>query len=112
MTMTIVRIVATITNVQYIGAEVDKIMRVLNYSLEYLLETATPEPPRQPYSSCQFRILCRIIRSKHISREEFYNLLNRTYHVSGIKYLDYEKMYRLIYILNHWKFIYRKDTDA
>ena len=78
-------------------------MKLLNYSLDYLVETRTPQPPKRPYSDCQYWILCRIIRGKRIQKTYFYNLINQIYGCGSVKELSYEQMYRLIYILNHWK---------
>ena len=80
-------------------------MKLMNYSLDYLVETQTPTPPKRPYSDCQFRILCRIIRQKKVSRIYFYGLLNELYNYHTIKQLSYEEMYRIIWILNHWNFM-------
>ncbi len=77
----------------------------MNYSLDYLVETQTPTPPKRPYSDCQFRILCRIIRQKKVSRIYFYGLLSELYDYHTIKQLSYEEMYHIIWILNHWNFM-------
>lgn len=78
-------------------------MKLLNYSISYLVEQNTPQPPKRPYTDCQFRILCRVIKQKKISREYFYNLIAEVYQYRSIQQLSYEEMYRLIWILNHWR---------
>ena len=80
-------------------------MKLINYSLDYLVETQTPTPPKQPYSDCQFRILCKIIRRKKVNKDYFYGLLNELYNYRTVKQLSYEEMYRIIWLLNHWNFL-------
>jgi hypothetical protein len=80
-------------------------MKLLNYSLDYLVEIQTPPPPKVPFSKCQYRILCKIIRQKQISRTYFYGLLNELYGYHSIRQLSYEEMYRTIWLLNHWEFL-------
>lgn len=79
-------------------------MKLINYSLDYLVETQTPAPPKRPYSDCQFRILCRIIRRKKVSKDYFYGLLNELYSYHTVRQLSYEEMYHIIWLLNHWIF--------
>lgn len=78
-------------------------MKLLNYSMSYLVETNTPQPPKRPYINCQLRILCRVIRQRKITREYFYNLISEVYQCQSIHQLSYEEMYRVIWVLNHWK---------
>lgn len=78
------------------------IMKLMNYSLEYLIESNTPAPPKQPYTACQYRILCEVIRRKKVTKEYFYTLIGRAYHCRSVEELDYGQMYRVIWILNHW----------
>lgn len=78
-------------------------MKLLNYSMSYLVEHNTPQPPKRPYTDCQFRILCRVIKHKKISREYFYYLIAEVYQCHSVHQLSYEEMYRLIWILNHWR---------
>lgn len=81
------------------------IMKLLNYSLDYLVETQTPTPPKRPYSDCQFRILRSVIKRKKVSKDYFYGLLNELYDCKTVRQLSYEQMYRVIWILNHWNFM-------
>lgn len=80
-------------------------MKLMNYSLDYLVEIQIPMPPKRSYSDCQFRILCRVIYQKKVSRSYFYGLLNELYNYYTVKQLSYEEMYRVIWILNHWNFM-------
>lgn len=80
-------------------------MKLINYSLDYLVDTQTPTPPKHPYSDCQFRILCRVIRQKRISKTYFYGLLKELYNYRTVTQLSYAEMYRVIWILNHWYFM-------
>ena len=56
--------------------------------------------PKQPYSKQQLNILKRIIKQKHITREYFYDMLFYVFNCKSINELDYQKMYRLINVLN------------
>ena len=80
-------------------------MKLVNYSLSYLVETHTPTPPKQPYSNCQCHILCQVIRRRKVSKGYFYGLLNELYNYRTVRQLSYEEMYQIIWILNHWNIL-------
>ena len=54
-----------------------------------------------PISKAQYRLMCRLIRQKHISRDFFYRLLFLLYDTEDWKSLDYDRMYRFIGLLIH-----------
>lgn len=80
-------------------------MKLLNYSLAYLVEIQTPKPPKVPFSKCQFGILCKTIKRKKITKTYFYGLLKELYNYNSVNQLSYEEMYRIIWLLNHWDFL-------
>ena len=71
-------------------------MKMLNYSLRYLVEAYTPAPPKRPYSMGQFKLLCRLIKQKGITKDCFYKLLYEMYECHSIKQLSYEQMYHIV----------------
>ena len=66
----------------------------------YRLLEAKIEVPRHPYTQRQLYILKRIIKQKHITKMYFNDVLFYAFNCQSYKELDYDKMYRLIYILN------------
>ena len=82
-------------------------MKLLNYDTRTLimqnLHSNDEETPLS-YSKAQYRILCRIIIQKKVTREFFTFLLSKLYGLSDWKKLNYKQMYELIYILGHWDY--------
>lgn len=71
-------------------------MKLLNYSISYLVENNTPQPPKRPYTDFQLRILCRVIRQRKITREYCYKLISEVYQYQSVRPLSYEEMYWII----------------
>lgn len=67
------------------------------------LRTTSKELP-STYTPCQYRILCNIIIQKRITKKFFDFLLMELYGVSNWKELNYQQMYELIFVLNHWDY--------
>ena len=82
-------------------------MKLVNYDSKYLImqnvRSDTEEVPSR-YTSCQYQILCRLIRQKKITKQFFEFLLRHLYNLSDWKQLDYRQMYELIHILTYWNY--------
>ena len=80
-------------------------MKLINYDAKYLImqnvRSITKEVPSR-YTSCQYQILCRLIRQKKITKQFFEFLLLHLYDLSDWRQLDYKQMYELIHILTYW----------
>ena len=82
-------------------------MKLMNYDAKYLIEqnlkTNTVEIP-QTFTLCQYRILCRLIKRKKVTKQFFRFLLMSLFNTEDWKKLDYLQMYQLIYTLSHWNY--------
>ena len=82
-------------------------MKLMNYDAKYLIEqnirNTTAEIP-QTFTLCQYRILCRLIRSKKVTKQFFQFLLVNLFNTEDWKTLNYMQMYQLIYALSHWDY--------
>ena len=82
-------------------------MKLLNYDQRTLiLQNLRPVKRSIPdkYTKAQYRILCQLIRRKHISEKFFNLLLFSLYELQDWKKLNYEQMYELIFVLSHYDF--------
>ena len=83
-------------------------MKVLNYdSRTLILQNLRPVKKEQipdTFTLCQYRILCSIIRRRHIKKEFFYLLLSELYGLEDWHRLGYLQMYELIFILIRYDF--------
>lgn len=83
-------------------------MKVLNFDSRTLvyrnLRPAKKEQTPDGYTPCQYRILCSIIRRRHIKKEFFYFLLSELYGLEDWHRLGYSQMYELIFILTRYDF--------
>lgn len=83
-------------------------MKLLNYDVRTLVEQnlrpLIKKIPSTGYSNAQYRILCRIIIQKKITKAFFTFLLYQLYGLSDWKQLNYEQMYEFIHILSHWDY--------
>ena len=82
-------------------------MKLLNYDHRELImqnvRSTTKEIP-STYTETQYRILCRLIRQKKITKEFFKFLLLQLYDLKDWKQLDYSQMYELIHILTYYNY--------
>ena len=82
-------------------------MKLLNYDHRNLilqnLRCTTKETP-STYTESQYRILCRLIKQKKITKQFFEFLLLQLYDLSDWKQLDYSQMYELIHILTYYNY--------
>lgn len=86
-------------------------MKLLNYDERTLImqnvRSAVREVP-PTYTKAQYKILCRLIIQKHISKQFFKFLLSKLYELSDWKDLNYKQMYELIHILTYYNY-YKKE---
>lgn len=82
-------------------------MKLMNYDNKYLImnnvRSNIKEVP-STYTSCQYHILCRLIRQKKITKQFFEFLLLNLYDLSDWKQLDYKQMYNLIHVLTFYDY--------
>lgn len=64
-------------------------------------EPVTEQTQPIKFSKAQYRLLCILIRQKHISKDFFYRLLVLLYGTENWKCLDYDRMYRFFDFLKH-----------
>lgn len=79
-------------------------MKMLNYDSKYLImQNLRPFTQTVPdhYTESQYKILCRLIRQKKITKKFFDFLLLELYGLLDWKRLDYSQMYELIHILTY-----------
>ena len=79
-------------------------MKLLNYDTKYLImQNLRPVTKIVPdhYTESQYKILCRLIRQKKITKQFFDFLLAELYQLQDWKQLTYEEMYQLIHILTY-----------
>lgn len=79
-------------------------MKMLNYDSKYLImQNLRPFTQTVPdhYTESQYKILCRLIRQKKITKKFFDFLLLELYGLPDWKRLDYSQMYELIHILTY-----------
>ena len=79
-------------------------MKLLNYDIKYLImQNLRPVTKIVPdhYTKSQYKILCRLIRQKKITKQFFDFLLAELYQLHDWKQLTYEEMYQLIHILTY-----------
>lgn len=82
-------------------------MKLLNYDRRELIlqnvRCTTKEMPTT-YTMSQYRILCNLIRQKHITKQFFDFLLLQLYGLTDWKKLNYRQMYEFIHILTFYDY--------
>jgi hypothetical protein len=87
-------------------------MKLLNYDKKALImHNVRSDMLRIPdtYTKAQYRILCRLIITKKISKQFFDLLLTELYSLTDWKQLSYQQMYELIHILTYYN--YKKEEN-
>lgn len=82
-------------------------MKLLNYSVEHLIEQNMRKPVMvypDSYTKSQYRILCKLIIRHKIEKKFFDYLLFELYGLEDWKQLNYRQMYNLIHILTYWNY--------
>ena len=82
-------------------------MKLLNYDHRELImqnvrSTTKEIPPTYPTS--QYKILCRLIRQKRITKQFFDFLLMQLYDLTDWREMNYLQMYELIHVLTYWNY--------
>lgn len=86
-------------------------MKLLNYDTKTLIVLnmrSTVKVMPATYTTAQYKILCRLIIQKRITKKFFDFLLLDLYGLSNWKQLSYPQMYELIHILTYWN--YKKEV--
>lgn len=86
-------------------------MKLLNYDNRTLIMQNVRSNTREippTYTKSQYKILCNLIRQKHITKQFFDFLLLQLYDLTDWKQLDYLQMYQLIHILTFWNYENRR----
>lgn len=82
-------------------------MKLVNYDERALImgnvRTVGGETP-EAYTASQYRILCRLIRKKRITKQFFDFLLMELYQLQDWKQLNYSQMYQLIHVLTFYNY--------
>ena len=92
-------------------------MKLVNYDERTLILQNLRPVTRQvnnTYTKAQYRILCNLIRQKHITKQFFDFLLLELYQLQDWKKLDYNQMYQLIHILTFYDYsrgVYHEESD-
>ena len=82
-------------------------MKLLNYDNRALImqnvRSTTKEIP-PTYTTNQYKILCRLIRQKRITKQFFNFLLMQLYDLTDWREMNYLQRYELIHILTFWNY--------
>lgn len=82
-------------------------MKLLNYDNRTLILQNVRSVKREvpaTYSKSQYRILCNLIRQKHITKQFFDFLLLQLYGLTDWKQLNYSQMYEFIHVLTFYDY--------
>jgi hypothetical protein len=82
-------------------------MKLLNYDRrELILQNVRNVEKEVPatYTKSQYRILCNLIRQKHITKQFFDFLLLQLYGLTDWKQLNYSQMYDFIHVLTFYDY--------
>lgn len=82
-------------------------MKLLNYDSKTLIMQnirSTDKEMPTAYTTGQYKILCRLIAQKCITKDFFDFLLMELYGLSDWQQLSYSQMYELIHILTFWNY--------
>lgn len=82
-------------------------MKLLNYDTRTLImQNLRPRTQDKPttFTLSQYKILCRLIKQKPITKKFFDFLLQELFGLNDWKKLNYNEMYMLIYILSNYNY--------
>lgn len=85
-------------------------MKLMNYDTKSLIyqnlrsDVREEKEKPQTYTQTQYKILCRLIQQKKITRQFFDFLLESLFELKDWKLLNYEQMYELIHVLTFWNY--------
>lgn len=90
-------------------------MKLMNYDPKTLIyqnlrsDVREVKEKPQTYTQTQYKILCRLIQQKKITRQFFDFLLESLFELKDWKQLSYEQTYELIHVLTFWN--YQTETE-
>lgn len=90
-------------------------MKLMNYDTKSLIyqnlrsDVREVKEKPQTYTQTQYKILCRLIQQKKITRQFFDFLLESLFELKDWKQLSYEQAYELIHVLTFWN--YQTETE-
>lgn len=90
-------------------------MKLMNYDTKSLIyqnlrsDVREEKEKPQTYTQTQYKILCRLIQQKKITRQFFDFLLESLFELKDWKQLSYEQAYELIHVLTFWN--YQTETE-
>lgn len=85
-------------------------MKLMNYDTKSLIyqnlrsDVREVKEKPQTYTQTQYKILCRLIQQKKITRQFFDFLLESLFELKDWKQLSYEQAYELIHVLTFWNY--------
>ena len=83
-------------------------MKMLNYDTRELLLQNIRQPEQRPVpekiTMAQYRLLCKLIKRKKITKPFFEFLLNELYRQKDWRRLTYKQMYELIHVLTFYEY--------
>ena len=82
-------------------------MKLMNYDLKDLIMQnvrSTKQETPIGFTEAQYKILCRLIKQKKITKQFFDLLLRELYGLSDWKQLSYSQMYELIHVLTYFDY--------
>lgn len=90
-------------------------MKLMNYDTKSLIyqnlrsDVREVKEKPQTYTQTQYKILCRLIQQKKITRQFFDFLLESLFELKDWKQLSCEQAYELIHVLTFWN--YQTETE-
>ena len=87
-----------------------KYMKLMNYDTKTLIyqnlrsDVREVKEKPQTYTQTQYKILCRLIKQKQVTKQFFYFLLESLFELKDWKQLNYEQMYELVHVLTFWNY--------
>ncbi len=90
-------------------------MKLVNYDPKTLIyqnvraDVQKVREKPQTYTQAQFKILCRLIKQKKVTRQFFDFLLESLFELKDWKQLNYEQMYELVHVLTFWDYQTEKE---
>lgn len=85
-------------------------MKLMNYDIKALIyqnlrsDVREVKEKPQTYTQTQYKILCRLIKQKQVTKQFFDFLLESLFGLKDWKQLNYEQMYELVHVLTFWNY--------
>ena len=90
-------------------------MKLMNYDPKTLIyqnvraDVQKVQEKPQTYTQAQFKILCRLIKQKKVTRQFIDFLLASLFELKDWKQSNYEQTYELVHILTFWNYRTEKE---